>query len=240
MFIEALIPRDELRSFLARALPLTIRLDAAEVSHFLALSDLAEVAIVPDVGVRLVCEAHLHWPVLGIDAPLALNALRVLLIPEVKSSPAGESLVFRIAVEHVDIPGVPTVFDETIARAVNERLAAHRVEVPWDFSRTFANVVPLPSMLVELDALTLGAAWGKVKITEEALVFAVSVHAALARAGEAESLTAPAPSPPTFSERAKPVARDSSAPIVTLLLAAGVFGLAAGVAFFGLRLVSSR
>jgi hypothetical protein len=242
MFLEALIPRNDLRVFLARALPMTILLDGVGGSHALLLSDLGEVTIVPEKGVRLVCKAHLHWPVLGIDAPLTLNELSVLLIPEVREAPNGETLVFRITLEHLDIHGVPGVFDETIARAVNERIAASQVELAWDFSTTFANVIPLPPVLAGLDALALHAAWGKVKMTEDAVGFALSLHTEVVRAGEARKAPAalgPDLAPHALSDRPKS-ALSRPAASTSVIASAALFGLAAGVAFFGLRRLSAR
>jgi hypothetical protein len=242
MFVEALVPQEDLRALLASALPLTIRLDDTGRSHSLALSELLEIALVPEKGIRLVCKGRLHWPLLGIDAPLTVNALRVLLIPEVKPSPSGETLTFGITLEHADISGVPSALDDAISQSVNDKLA--QSELSWDFSKTLARLVPLPSLLEELDALRTRAAWGKVRISEQALVFALCVHTTFDRRGDAggDDL-APAASgeatPPTGTDRGLAVATRAS-PVAVTLATAALFGLAAGAAFFGLRSVASR
>jgi hypothetical protein len=246
MFLELLIPLPDLRAFLAGVIPLTIHLDATGGSHSLALSSIDEVTLVPDVGARLVCKARLHWPVLGIDAPITLTSLRVLLIPEVIASPTGERLRFRITLEHVDISGVPGAFDDKISRSINEKLAEHHAELSWDFSKTFANVVPLPHVLDELEALDLRAAWGKMRITEEGLVFALSLHAECVRRGDEPRAPAPRASEPAPVPRADTgdggaVHTDQAPPSGHIsVAAAAVFGLAAGAAFFGLRSLVSR
>jgi hypothetical protein len=241
MFFEALVPLEDLRALIAEALPLTVRLDDTGGLHSLALSELSEISLVPERGVRLVCKARLRWPVLGIDAPLTVNALRVLLVPEVKPSPGGEILTFGITLEHADISGVPSLLDDAIARGVNEKLAD--IPLSWDFSKTFAQVVPLPILLEELDALRLRAAWGKVKVSEEALVFALCLHTTLDRRGEAAVDLAPpaldAATPPTRTDPEHALQAHAS-PVAVSLAAAALFGLAAGAAFFGLRKVASR
>lgn len=241
MFLEVLVTHEELRALLMSALPLTILLDDTDGSHSLALGDLTEIAIVPEMGVRLTCRALLHWPVLGINAPLTLNSLRVLFIPAVTPSPTGEGLTFRVEVEHVDISGVPSALDDTISRAVNARLAARHLELSWDFSKTFARVVPLPSLLEPLESLSICAAWGKVKITEQALVFALSLHNALVRRGDAPKVAAAGSSPPLGARTDQPRSLVKGSPVVfPSLAAAALLGLAAGVAFFALRSATSR
>jgi hypothetical protein len=95
-------------------------------------------------------------------------------------------------------------------------------------------------MLEPLDAALLRATWGRLRVTGEAIVIAVSVHAAILRthgtappefapllAAGAPRLTAPSVDAPATP---KPVTRLAGA-----LLAGGVLGLAAGAAFFALR-----
>jgi hypothetical protein len=241
MFLEALVTHEELRALLVSALPFTILLDDTGGSHYLALGDLIEIAIVPGIGVRLTCRALLHWPLLGIDTPLTLNALRVLLVPEVTPSPTGEGLTFRIVLEHVDISGVPSALDETISHAVNARLAARHLQLSWDFSRTFARLVPLPNLLEPLESLSIRAAWGKVKITEDALVFALSLHNTLVRRGDAPDAASAGSSPPPLARTDEPRSLVKGSPVAApSLAAAAIFGLAAGVAFFALRSATSR
>jgi hypothetical protein len=196
---------------------------------------------VPEIGIRLVCKALLHWPLLGIDAPITVNSLGVLVTPEVKPSSSGEMLAFGLRLEHVDISGMPTALDERIRQSVNERLP--RIALSWDFSKTLAHIVPLPTMLEELDGFRVGARWGKVRIAEEALVFALCLHTAFVRRGDEGGEIAPnatdvATAPPSTAA-AQPVARRGSS-VAVPLAAAALFGLAAGAAFFGLRSVASR
>jgi hypothetical protein len=95
-------------------------------------------------------------------------------------------------------------------------------------------------MIEPLDAALLRATWGRLRVTDEAIVIAVSVHAAILRKRGmappefAPLLAASAPrlSTPGVGAPAKPtlVARFGGE-----LLAGGLAGLAAGAAFFGLR-----
>jgi hypothetical protein len=52
---------------------------------------------------------------------------------------------------------VPSAFDETITHAINARLATLHLELSWDFSKTFARLVPLPNLLEPLESLSIRA-----------------------------------------------------------------------------------
>lgn len=244
MFVEAVVTHEELRSLFATALPLKIVLDETDGSHSLALEEITELVLSPNQGARLTCSAVLRWPLLGIDAPLHLRSLRILLVPEVAPSSTGEALTFRAALEHLGISGVPGALDDAISLAINARLAARHLELSWDFSRTFACTVPLPKLLEPLASLSTSAAWGKVKITEEALVFAISVHNVLARRDDAKDAAPPVrhalprnPSPaPTVEEPLAMAPASAAAALATIAL----FGLAGIAAFFTVRSAAAR
>jgi hypothetical protein len=101
--------------------------------------------------------------------------------------------------------------------------------------------VPLPSLLEPLESLSIRAAWGKVKITEEALVFALSLHNALVRRGDAPAVASAESSPLPLVRTNEPRSPVKGSRVAApTLAAAAIFGLAAGAAFFALRSVTSR
>ncbi len=245
MFVEALVLREDLRALVAEALPLTIRLDDTGDSRCaLALTEVLEIALVPERGIRLVCKARLHWPLLGIDAPLTVNALRVLFIPAVRPSPSGEALTFGITLERADISGVPSVLDDAISQSVNDRLA--HVELSWDFSKTLANVVPLPILLEELDALRTPCRVGQGQDHRgrPRIRRCAFTRRSIARSDAggdlaptaSDAATPPQPNGPGTGARARasPVAVSLAGPAPLRSVSA------AGAVFFGLRSVASR
>jgi hypothetical protein len=184
MWAELIFSRDDFARLLEQAFPLTIRLGHlgdAETEHALSLSDFAEVKLVPDVGLRVVCKARVRWPVLGINVPVLLNSLTLLLLPTIRKEAQGESLVFRLTIEHADFVGLPIAIDERITAAVNSKLAEAEQELSWGFSKSLAYRGPLPALLEPLESFAIGPAWGKVRVTDEAVVYAASFHFALAR-----------------------------------------------------------
>jgi hypothetical protein len=240
MWAEFIFSRDDLARLVAQALPLTIHLgDAdAEADHSLGLSDLGEVTLVADVGLRVTCKAHIHWPVLGLDVPLALNALTLLLMPTIGEGADGDRLVFRASIEHADFEGFPALIDRGIAAAINAKLAAKGGELAWNFSRALTYLAPFPPLLEQLEAFAIRPAWGKVRITEEAIVYAASFHSALVRHGEFPPPVEIAPPAEQALPAAPLVSRFPSAEgslLASRIVTAGALAVFAGVAFFALR-----
>jgi hypothetical protein len=194
MWAEIIIPRDDLRALLGQALPLTISFGPPESPHSLALSDLAEVELVADRGLRVVCKAHLTWPLLGIKIPITVSSVKMLLLPTIGRSPEGDTLAFRISIEHADFSGLPTMIDNRITDAINAKLAEKDVELSWNFSRSLTFRAKLPAMLESLESFAIRPAWGEVRVTEEAVVYAASFHAAFVREGASppDDVVAPA------------------------------------------------
>jgi hypothetical protein len=248
MWVEAILSRDDLTRLLGEALPLTVRVGDASDHHSLSLFDPEVVTLVADRGLRVVCKARVHWPVLGIEVPIVLNSLAVDLRPEIGRTDGHDALFFRVEIAHTDMAGVPAVIDRAIADAINARLEEKRDALTWDFSTTLRDVFPLPDLLDPLHGFALEVAWGKVRVTEEAVVLALSFHSRVLRHGDP---IAPAPLPPPRSStadgappRARPLARPRLAlPLarredtLRLAMVAASFGLAAGAGYFAFRSV---
>jgi hypothetical protein len=245
MWTEIIIPREDLARLLAQAFPLTIRLGDAESDNSLALSDLRDVRLVPDVGLRIECRARVSWPVLGIQLPVVLNALTLLLVPSIGKGPEGDTLVFRINLEHADFTAVPDLIDQRIRAAINAKLEAKDAELAWDLSKSLTLSAPLPTLLEELEAFAMRPRWAKVRITDQAIVYAASFNSAFVRHGgqvPAElSLNADEPGPELTHHVRQATPRASlGTSDVKRLASAGVFGLGAGAAFFALRAATRR
>lgn len=227
MWIEALVTSDDLERLLARALPLTVQLGDG---HSLDLYELASVKLVTGEGMRAACKARVHWPVIGVELPIVLHSLDILLRPFIDET--GERLVFGIQLEHADVAGIPTLIDNQITSAINTKLAEHHLDLGWDFSGTLTHLFSLPKMIEPLDALALRVAWGKVRITEEGFVLAISFHADVIRENEPHHALAarqrPLPRPPS-----RAIAR--SLPWREAAVVGSAFGAAACLAFLGLR-----
>lgn len=180
MWIEAIVTEEDLRHVLTTLLPLKIHLDTdPETDRWLALSAPESVQLVEEKGVRLSCPAELHWSAVGIGLPVKINQLAVYLTPKVVEKKRGEVLSFGIQLEEADVAGLPSIIDGTIVKAVNGALALKALE--WDFRETLLRKFDMPSMLDPIATLDLESNWGKVRLSKEALVLALSLHVSFAR-----------------------------------------------------------
>jgi hypothetical protein len=182
MFVETLLTRAELEALLSEALPLRVNLGDGD-AHWLALTSLSDVSLVPELGLRAECKARLHWPLLGVDAPVFLHSLRAVMTPEIVGGKSGDALAFRLAIEHADFAAIPDRLDRKLTDAINAKLAEKSDWLVWDLSRTLRLHVPLPPALEPRETLETRAAWGKIRVTREALILAVSIHGAIVRQG---------------------------------------------------------
>ena len=195
MWIEAIVSLEDFQSLAAELLPVRVQLGASDSDHYLFLSAAREVSLLEGRGLRVVCSAQIRWPVLGMDLPINVDNLTVVLEPSVAQE--GGELLIGMQLEQADVAWVPSVLDSTIVSAINEAVRNRSSELSWSFGVMNQNFA-LPPMLQPLRALDLKAGWGKVRITSEAMVLVVSFHAhAVARsemqeaARRAEDASAP-------------------------------------------------
>ena len=224
MWVETIFSREDLAQLLGELLPTKIRLGDESDDAWLALFDLGEVALVPNVGLRVSCKAKLRWEVAGVGVPITLNALTVLLRPTILKREAGDVLSFGIEIEHADLANVPEFIDTKITDRVNRELAAKQEEMAWDFTTSLSRVVPLPPRIEPIDAIDVKVAWGKMRIDADAMVIAISLHAHLLRETPLQPAAVVAVAP-------QPLAKQT--PDVAALYIAG------GVAFLSGVLVAS-
>jgi hypothetical protein len=178
MWLEAVFSRKDLESLAAQFVPLKILL-RKEADRHIEVTGVRDISLVPDRGLRLTCQADVRWPFLGIELPVRLETLTALLTPAVTEP--GDRLSFSMQIEDLDLATVPAVLDRTIADKLNVELAEHDVDLAWNFARTLSHRFELPSSLEPVDGLDLRVRWGRVRVTEEAMVMAVSFQPSVLR-----------------------------------------------------------
>jgi hypothetical protein len=182
MWIEAFVSTEDLRRSLSEFAPLKIRL--GDSGGELALDSPTEVSLVADLGARIVCSAHLHWPFLGINVPMTMKSLIILLRPAIETHADGDALVFKLEIEHADFAYIPTVIDNRITGLINAELAKKHIELSWRYAGTLDHVFNLPEMLDPVEGLALTATSAFVKVTNDAVGLAVSVRCDVLRGAE--------------------------------------------------------
>lgn len=175
MWVESIVSLQDFQSLAAELLPVRVQLGAADSEHYLFLSAASEVSLVEGRGLRIVCNAQIRWPVMGMDLPINVDRLTVMLEPSVPNE--GGELFVSVQLEYADVAWVPSLLDTKIVAAINEALKKRETELSWSFARSLSHDFVLPEMLQPLRALQLKAAWGKVRVTSEAMVLVLSFHA---------------------------------------------------------------
>jgi hypothetical protein len=176
MQIEAVLTKGDLSKTINDFCPLKIALgeDGAVL-----LSEPRDTELVPGVGVRTRVTAEIHWPVLGVRIPVTVRSAILEVRPVISEEPDGGKLAFRLALREVDISIFPAIVDRGIVNLVNKELEGRHAELSWDFIRTLSHVFTLPDAVASACAIDLRAGYGQVTIGSEAIVFAVSFHAAI-------------------------------------------------------------
>jgi hypothetical protein len=177
MWVEAVLLTEDLDRLVAQLAPMTV---AVGTSH-LVLSDPAPCALVPDVGLRVVCKAEVHWPVLGIDVPVTARSVTVLLRPAIATRGEMEMLVVTLEVESADLTGVAGLFEERITDLVNKELVKKQVELSWGFAKALTHSFRLPRELAPLDSLDLTVLGGRVRVLSDGIGRAVKLDSGVKR-----------------------------------------------------------
>jgi hypothetical protein len=173
MWIEAIVARDDLLTVLKELLPLKIHFDDDPATdRWLHLGKLSGMRMVSERGVCISCPAKLAWSVAGLMVPVEISSLDVLLRPEIVRKSQGDMLAFRLEIEAADIKGLPAFIDESVVHAVNGALASK--DLLWNFRQTLSHRFAMSKRLEPIDSADFVANWGKCRITDEALVLAVS------------------------------------------------------------------
>ncbi|MEO9143094.1 MAG: hypothetical protein ABI332_12535 [Polyangiaceae bacterium] len=183
MWIEATLGKADLVKVAEQLAPLEIKL-GDDNDGSLRLTDPREINLLPAVGLYINCSGKLLWPVLGIKLPVTFHALRVRVLPSIENTPAGDTLAFKLEVEHADIAAVPDIIDDHITDVINRELAKKGFSLKWGFSETLTTSFKLPASFVVPRGIGVKVKSGIVRITDEALVLAVSFDSSVERHDE--------------------------------------------------------
>jgi hypothetical protein len=176
MWLEAILSKDNLSSLVGQFLPVSIHLgENPDDGHYLELFEPRHVSLVEDRGLRMTCGARIRWPILGIELPVTVESVDLLLCPSIPS-PGRDNLDFRLTVEGIDFAWAPAMIDDGITDMINLALARKHALLSWSFGETLSHVFKIPPFLPPLTAVAVKVAWGEVRVTSEAVVIAVSFH----------------------------------------------------------------
>lgn len=182
MWIEAVLSKDDIADLARKLSPLEIRL--GDAGGKLRLTEPREIFLMPTVGLHIVCSGHLEWPVLGVSVPVTFHSLRMRVLPEIDKRSDGDALAFKLEIEHADIAVVPNLVDNHITDVINRELAKKGFGIAWDFTDSLTHVFELPDAFDAPRSIGLRVRAGHVRVTDEALVLAISFDASVGRESE--------------------------------------------------------
>jgi hypothetical protein len=252
MWVEAILSKDDLAAVVADLCPLTIALgQGAGTDQYLRLLNPKNVVLVENRGLRLTCEAEILWPVLGIDIPIRVESLTLMLALELSPTADQEVIVLKPELEEIDVSWVPQLFDRKVKERINQELGKQQDALSWRFFQTLSHFFVLPELLNPVGGLQVQVAWGKLRVSEEAIVLAVSFHTKVARAGDTHSSAHGEVTVGRPQKNGSPLARSAAKPVtVSVPLPIAVAGgaallgvsayLAVGLASRALRFAASR
>lgn len=182
VWLEATLTESDVEGLIKQLTPVRINLGTSEEERYLHLGRPSAITLVPDkCAVRVMTRAKVRWSLSVLNVPITLDSLQVLLRPTVIPSGSIErgKLAFHLEIEEADFKHIPAFADRQIRQTINTALESK--PLAWDFSRTLTHAFNLPDDLDPLEKLRLDVSWGEVKMTQDALAFAVSFRPTVTR-----------------------------------------------------------
>jgi len=225
MWLEAIFTRQDLDLALHRLAPFTLSLGEHGT---VKIEEPTAVALVADRGLSVTCPATVHGLLFGLDVPVTIRSATFLLEPSLAPSAEGNVMLFRATVLDLDVSALPHLVEDAAVNAINKALSEHQTKLRWNFGDTLSHRFALPPGFTGAPSLDLRTAWGKLRVTSEALVFAVSIHQGC------DDVT------PRLASPAKPLAVRRNAHRARWIGAGAVAGLALGLTFVAAHLLTRR
>lgn len=186
MKVTARLDEESIKQILDDLLPLTVILDEdGGGDRWLRIDPARTVDFVADDGLRVEVAGHLHWKTAGVSLPLTIKSAQLMLRPVVVSDDDGGRLVFRPALESMDLKNVPGFVDSGITNLINKRLAGEGDKLAWRFGKTLRATVPVGKDLVEIANFVLSAGAAAVLTLDDAVVLTVDLQMRFTRSDAA-------------------------------------------------------
>jgi hypothetical protein len=183
--ITARLDEVTVKQLLDELLPAKVLIDEpGEKARWIDIESASRVDFVTGEGLRVQTSGQIQWFAAGLPINLRLTSVSLLLRPEVVDDPAGARLVFRPALEDLDLKNVPGFLDRSVAGMVNGRLESQGNELAWYFGRALAVDVPMPSTIVPPQAFELGVRSASVMVLADAIELRVELRLRFTRSSD--------------------------------------------------------
>ena len=162
MWLEAIVSKDDVTALMAELLPMCIHLgEAPDAEHYLELFEAKQVSLVEGQGLRMTCRARIRWPILGMDLPVTVESVTLLLCPSIQSAPGRDELVFKLEVDAIDFRVGPSGARQPHRREDQPRTRQKASGAQLALRRDVGPGVQASAVLRPLDAIALNVAWAK-------------------------------------------------------------------------------
>ena len=183
MRLSLTVSRQELAELATQLTPARVEL-SRRPRRVLEVAAPSSVELVQGAGLRLRGGARVEWEVAGLVIPATVRAWQVLLAPSFAEHDGVHVLVFEPVLEELAFRRVPGFFDERLAVALNEVLAAQRRRLAWDLGRRLSLRLQFPARLAPPGALELNVVAGEARVTSAEVQLTVSLAARVTRRPE--------------------------------------------------------
>lgn len=188
MWLQAIFTTADLANVLHQLTPLKVTMGGEDTpGRALFLGRPRAVELLPGRGLRFSCRARVAWRVVGVKLPVKIHKVTVTLEPRIERRGARDVLAFRVRVEDLDVAAVPAFLDAPIRDRLNKALRDVDHDFAWDFLDTLSFHFGLPAAMLTAETFDLSASWGEVKVTDEAVVLAVSFRSLIAKPGASQA-----------------------------------------------------
>jgi hypothetical protein len=183
--ITARLEEATVKELLSELLPATIDLDEeGEKGRWIRIDEARHVDFVSGEGLRVETGGQLQWSAAGLPISVTFQSAQLMLRPVVVEDEHGGRLVFKPALEALDLKNVPGFVDRGVLSIVNGRLDSQGDSLAWPFGQTLTVSVDLPPTLEPVDKLQLGVRSAQVVVLPDAIVFTVSFSMAFTRGAQ--------------------------------------------------------
>jgi hypothetical protein len=184
VLITARLDEDTVKTLLDQILPVRLLLgdepDAAS-KRWLQIERATHVDFVAGAGLRVQTSGQLQWQTVGLPIGITMKSAQLMLTPEVADDEHGGRLVFRPALESLDLKNVPAIFDSGVLAIINNRLAAQGDALAWHIGRSMTLAATLPMSFQPLLTFHLGAGERTVAVLDDAVVLTISLSLGFSR-----------------------------------------------------------
>jgi hypothetical protein len=183
--ITARLEEATIRQLLGELLPATILLDdQGDRGRWIRIETARGVDFIADRGLRVETSGQIQWSAAGLPINLTLNAVQLLLVPEVVDTPEGGRLVFHPSLEDLDLKNVPGFLDRGVLGIVNGKLDSQGNALAWDFGKSLTVNAPLPASISPPESFQMSVQNARVAILADALELTVTFDMRFSRAGK--------------------------------------------------------